>query len=147
MDFGIALLDVEESKKKTVACGTRMYASPEQTQSVQIDCRSDIWSFGVMMYQAVSLLSDMPFDPIDILGNRTSVPDVRLHSLSPLSVSFSNLIMKCLNFRPDDRFDTIANVRKAMKILLDWHHSCSKTLQEPFIKELSENYVPIPSNL
>ena len=92
MDFGIAVLDMEESKRKTVASGTRMFASPEQTQSVQIDTRSDIWSFGVMLYQCVSLLVDTPFDPIDIILNKTKVPDVRLHSLSPLSTSFSEYI-------------------------------------------------------
>ena len=51
MDFGIAVLDMEESKRKTVASGTRMFASPEQTQSVQIDTRSDILSFCVMLYK------------------------------------------------------------------------------------------------
>lgn len=106
MDFGIAVLDIDESKRKTVASGTRMYASPEQTQSaINIDCRSDIWGIGVMLFQCVGLLTDMPFDPIDMIVNKHYiVPDVRRYTLTPLSDTFANLIMKCLQFKPDNRW-------------------------------------------
>jgi len=55
MDFGIARL-VEETQRFTQAgmsIGTAGYLSPEQLQGLDVDHRSDIFSFGVLAYESV----------------------------------------------------------------------------------------------
>ena len=61
MDFGIARL-VEETQRLTQAgmsIGTAGYLSPEQLQGLDVDQRSDIFSFGVLAYELI--LGKRPF--------------------------------------------------------------------------------------
>jgi predicted Ser/Thr protein kinase len=62
MDFGIARL-VEETQRFTqvgMTIGTAGYLSPEQLQGLDVDHRSDIFSFGVLAYELI--LSKSPFE-------------------------------------------------------------------------------------
>ena len=57
MDFGIAKMKNEQKLTLTSdLLGTPVYMSPEQTQGLAVDHRSDIYSVGIMMYE--SLLGD-----------------------------------------------------------------------------------------
>jgi serine/threonine protein kinase len=101
MDFGIAIHD--EITHQTLACGTRHYSSPEQMRkNAKIDARSDIWSVGVILYQMVTLLVDVPFDPIEVsLG--AEVPHISLYNKSDISHDFQAIIMKAKHKNPSDR--------------------------------------------
>ncbi|MBQ4141002.1 MAG: PASTA domain-containing protein [Clostridia bacterium] len=69
-DFGIAKMP-EKNRGKTVtdsAIGTVYYISPEQAAGKSTDTRSDLYSFGVMMYEMAT--GELPFDderPISVL--------------------------------------------------------------------------------
>ena len=39
--------------------------------------------------------------------------------------------MKCLQVNPDDRYNTVGDLRVAMKNILDWHHSGGKLHNQP----------------
>jgi serine/threonine protein kinase len=64
LDFGIARDIDEQAKSKTatgVAVGTPVYMSPEQATKPRLASQpTDVWSFGVMMYEA--LCGELPFD-------------------------------------------------------------------------------------
>ncbi len=75
LDFGIAGLikrqspetsaDVKgENQPKTMAVGTPSYMSPEQARGLNLDQRSDIFSFGILLYQMLS--GQRPFQGKDI---------------------------------------------------------------------------------
>ena len=69
MDFGIARL-VEETQRFTQAgmsIGTAGYLSPEQLQGLDVDHRSDIFSFGVLAYELVLNRSPFRGDSISAL--------------------------------------------------------------------------------
>ncbi|HVP35980.1 MAG TPA: serine/threonine-protein kinase, partial [Terriglobales bacterium] len=60
MDFGLARLEGEEHLTETGSTlGTAAYMSPEQAQGEEIDQRSDIFSFGVVLYEL--LTGKLPF--------------------------------------------------------------------------------------
>ncbi|MFC2094195.1 protein kinase [Bacteroidota bacterium] len=60
MDFGLAKIKGGSDVTKTGStAGTAAYMSPEQTQGGEVDHRTDIWSFGVVLYEM--LTSELPF--------------------------------------------------------------------------------------
>lgn len=64
LDFGIAkLLDAQEAAHKTqtgVPIGTPYYMSPEQCRGLEVDERTDVYSFGIVTYR--TLTGQLPFD-------------------------------------------------------------------------------------
>jgi serine/threonine protein kinase len=95
VDFGIAKLDSEQTSwmsssaagpqtEPRVFLGTAAYASPEQCRmSRSIDGKSDVYSLGVILYEALG--GDLPFSGTvtDVLGLHVSGAPPSLHSLAP----------------------------------------------------------------
>lgn len=87
MDFGLAKLQGRtQVTKEGNTLGTISYMSPEQARGGEVDHRTDIWSFGVMLYEM--LTSELPFkgeyeqavvysilneEPLSILDQRKGV--------------------------------------------------------------------------
>jgi len=60
MDFGLAKLKgVTKLTKTGTTLGTLQYMSPEQAQGIEVDQRSDIFSFGVVLYEMIT--GQLPF--------------------------------------------------------------------------------------
>ena len=60
MDFGLAKLKgVSKVTKQDTTLGTVSYMSPEQAQGLEVDQRSDIFSFGVVLYEMIA--GQLPF--------------------------------------------------------------------------------------
>lgn len=61
LDFGISQLQSEDHEGTKTFMGTLAYASPEQMEGKEIDQRSDLYSFGIMMFQM--LTGKLPLSP------------------------------------------------------------------------------------
>jgi serine/threonine protein kinase len=118
VDFGIAkLLNSHESLSFTHAyLGTLAYSSPEQLEGLPLDARSDIYSFGIMLYQMVS--GQMPLKPTtesfpgwyQAHHKRRPIPLEDLGLKFALPAGLSDLILGCLAKDPAARPQSVANV-------------------------------------
>jgi len=85
--------------------GTPAYMAPEQVQGVDVDARSDLFSLGCVLYRMAT--GKAPFtgrDVINVLIEVATVEPPSPRTLNPqLPVAFSDLIVKLLAKRPEDR--------------------------------------------
>ncbi|NIV92427.1 protein kinase [candidate division KSB1 bacterium] len=108
MDFGLAKVAGAgmHLTKSGTTLGTVSYMSPEQARGEEINHRTDIWSFGVVLYEM--LTSEMPFkgdyeqaitysilneEQQPITGLRTGIP-----------MEMERIVNKCLQKDPSDRY-------------------------------------------
>jgi serine/threonine protein kinase len=117
LDFGVAKMVQPDSTQTHTFMGTMAYASPEQMEGEELDRRSDIYSFGVMMYEM--LTSELPLLPDNRsfggwykahLEDAPSPFDSKLRIPQPLQ----DLVMKCLE---KNRRDRPQNVQGILHIL------------------------------
>jgi eukaryotic-like serine/threonine-protein kinase len=92
--------------------GTPRYMSPEQAQGLPLDHRSDLFSFGVMLYEM--LAGRRPFDGSSVLELLTAVvreEPTPLPELCPAAPpALSELVARCLAKNPEDRFPDCASL-------------------------------------
>src|SRR5215467_5731394 len=133
LDFGLAKLVVpieedaetlgpEGATKAGLLLGTLPYMSPEQAEGRSVDTRSDIFSFGTVLYellcgqrpftgrtQAATLAALLRDEPRDLQDTHADVPE-----------TVSQAIARCLRKRPVDRFQTAAELKCALA-QARWH--------------------------
>jgi len=98
-----------------VILGTAAYMSPEQARGKRIDKRSDIWAYGVILYEMLTGSTLYSGETVtDILGAIVhSVPDVdALPAGTPQGLR--RLIGRCLTPEPSDRLRDIGEARYAL---------------------------------
>jgi eukaryotic-like serine/threonine-protein kinase len=110
-DFGIAHIDDPTATRQTQAgeiLGTPVYMSPEQVMGETPDCRSDIYALGVILYELST--GRRPFEAKNLAGLFRAIAEEKPpppSELNPhISRGFSDLILRCLAKRPEDRFQT-----------------------------------------
>ncbi len=95
-----------------IVLGTAAYMSPEQARGLPVDRRSDIWAFGVVLYEM--LTGGRAFEGDSIADTMASVlklePDLgRLPPSTPAGMR--RLLRRCLRKDPDRRLHDIADAR------------------------------------
>src|SRR5215213_11080604 len=121
-DFGIAKLLESASPRLTqtdAIMGTPAYISPEQAQALKVDQRSDIYSFGIILYEMVT--GRVPFiadTPLAVIIKHVSDPLPLPSSVkSDIPPSIEQVILKALAKDPKDRFST------AEEFVAAWKHA------------------------
>ena len=128
VDFGIARVEegatLSPVKTRTgMVLGTPAYMSPEQARgrSERIDGRSDVYSLGCLMFQMAT--GSLPFPEADfgeILVGHLQLPPPRPRKLAPgIPEQYEALILKCLEKRPEDRFQSMREVHGALGQVMD----------------------------
>jgi len=120
LDFGIAKLLQEDSGQTNSFMGTLPYSSPEQMEGQDLDPRSDIYSFGIMMFEM--LTGKMPLQAeTHSFGSWYKTHHFQtprtFDSVNPalkLPKALEALVMSCLEKKPANRPQSIAEILKAL---------------------------------
>src|SRR5438876_1146600 len=113
LDFGLArqtavgedqlTITLDSLSRVGTVMGTPHYLSPEVLQGARADARSDLWAFGVVLYQMLS--GRLPFTGTTMLEMGSSILK---EPVPPLTTSVPTglraIVEKCLAKRPDDRY-------------------------------------------
>ncbi len=107
MDFGIARsIDAKGFTATGVMIGTPDYMSPEQAEGKDIDCRSDIYSLGIILFEMVT--GKVPFigdNPINVaLKRKFEVPPAPREINPQVPEDLNRVILGCLERDKKKRF-------------------------------------------
>ncbi|GMQ82618.1 MAG: serine/threonine-protein kinase [Rhodothermia bacterium] len=120
MDFGLAkLAGRTKLTKRGMTVGTTAYMSPEQARGDDVDHLTDIWSFGIVLYEMITgqlpfkgdyeqavVYSVMNEDPEPVTGLRTGVP-----------MDLERVVNKALAKNPDERYQSVSEILVDLKRL------------------------------
>ena len=95
-----------------VVLGTAAYMSPEQARGLPADTRSDVFSFGVMLYEMVTARTPFSGDTVaDILAGILA-RDADLTLLPPsIDPRLKSVIQRCLDKNPKKRWQAVGDLR------------------------------------
>jgi serine/threonine protein kinase/Tfp pilus assembly protein PilF len=139
LDFGLAKMTLRPTKAPAVpvegsmetavaeenlttpgtAIGTMAYMSPEQIRGKELDARTDLFSFGVVLYEMATGM--LPFRGetsgamVDNILNRTPVAPIRLNPELPSKLE--EIINKALEKNREIRYQSAADIRTDLKRL------------------------------
>jgi Tol biopolymer transport system component/predicted Ser/Thr protein kinase len=142
VDFGLAKLIANEvsaedqtvtqlgnpdlSAPGTVA-GTAAYMAPEQATGGRIDARSDIFSFGAMLYEMAT--GARPFSGASTADTLAAViraqPKPPAQIVSALPRELERLILRCLRKEPERRYQTMVDVKIELQEIKEESDSAS----------------------
>jgi eukaryotic-like serine/threonine-protein kinase len=107
-DFGIARAGVSEITQAGSVMGTPHYLSPEQAQGLDVTAVSDLYSIGVMLYEA--LTRRVPFEgesAVAVAMKQVSQIPQRPSSINPrVSPALDAAVMRALEKDPGQRFQS-----------------------------------------
>ena len=116
MDFGIARAKNSHLTADNSVLGTAHYVSPEQTQGKELGPTSDLYSLGIVMYEAAT--GRVPFDGDDAIS--VALKQVQEQPVPPSQVNpnidatLEGIILKCMQKNPADRFQTADELRHVL---------------------------------
>ncbi len=128
VDFGIAKIIATENggiahqlTQTGEIMGSPLYMSPEQCMGKKLDQRSDIYSFGCILYEAVAGLPPHQGDTmLDTIFTHLNEPAKPLHEVRPdinFPEAFEDLCMRLLATQPEDRIQTISEVKARLEAI------------------------------
>ncbi len=131
LDFGLAKLTQKRkneidldaqtqdilSTQKGLILGTVSYMSPEQARGKEIDSRTDIWSFGVILFQL--LTGKLPFSgetmSDTLVGILKDEPPPLSKFTDNVPAGLEQIVRKCLQKNPNQRYQTADNLVNDLK--------------------------------
>ena len=104
LDFGLAKLVSDDQVTLTIGVsGTPLYMSPEQAEGKSLDARSDVFSFGAVLYEL--LAGRRAFD---------SLAAVLRDDPAPLTSPAAAIASRCLAKQPGQRFQSMTDVKTGL---------------------------------
>lgn len=133
LDFGLAKLTqrgtapddgqltVSDGTEPGLVMGTVGYMSPEQIRGKPVDHRSDIFSFGLVLYETLTgkRAFKKPTSPETMSATLNEDPP-SISQLSPnVPLSLQRIVQRCLEKNPEQRFQSVSDLGFALESLSD----------------------------
>jgi serine/threonine protein kinase len=120
LDFGVSKLADAKGGGITrgEAIGTPRYMAPEQAKGEDVDGRADLYSLGVIAYRALTGHPPFKGDDLPVLMEVLTRMPARPTSLASLHAHVDAFFAIALAKKPDDRFQTAAELVTALKAAL-----------------------------
>ena len=118
VDFGIAKFEREDTQRITqvgAAMGSPAYMSPEQARGLDVDPRTDVWAFSVVLYEA--LTGQLPFAGNSYTALVCSILESQPKPVTELSAGDAELwaiIARGLAKEPDQRWPNMREIGAAL---------------------------------
>ena len=118
MDFGLAKLKgVSKLTKTGSTVGTLAYMSPEQVEGIETDHRTDIFSFGIVLYEMFA--GQLPFRAVHEAAIMYEIINVEPASLvdpsKGVDQELNRLVMKCLEKDRNSRYQSMREIAVDLK--------------------------------
>jgi len=131
IDFGIAKWAAPgEQATVTFATllGTPQAMAPEQIRGEQVDARTDVYAFGVLLFQLAT--GRFPFsgsDAAEIEEQHLVSPPPRPGELAPVPAGFDAVVLRALEKRPGDRHPGMAELLVELRAALSGRPGAART--------------------
>ena len=116
--FALSILKMKDRK----SCGTPGYISPEVFRGEDADTRSDIYSFGLVLWQMAAGSSTPPYNPFCGQNKLRYLEEVyeqqKTGWIPPIESPFWPVIQRCLKFEPLQRYESFQELRKELEEIL-----------------------------
>jgi len=150
LDFGLAKVNEEQQvdayaetlhgggaplTEEGTILGTVAYMSPEQAEGKKLDARSDIFSFGSVLYEMVT--GRRAFSGGSKISALSAVmykdPQPPSHTVPEIPQELDRVITRCLKKDPERRWQTMADVKVALEELRDEMEVSGVGLAKPIV--------------
>jgi len=120
MDFGLAKLKGSlKLTKSSSTIGTLAYMAPEQIQGGEVDARSDIFSFGIVLYEI--LTGHLPFrgehEAAIVYSIVNEEPEPLHKYLVDVPADLQQAINEALEKNPEDRYQTVEEIIRKLRLV------------------------------
>lgn len=153
LDFGIAKITEKVGQDPALTApnliiGTPQYMSPEQcSQAAEIDSRSDIYSFGVILYEM--LVGHVPFtgeSPTAIMMKHLQEPPPSvLEERNDLPAAVGRVVTRAMAKRPEDRYQTVNELSEDLTAAAEEPVIATATSTSPDSADRKTNRIVVPT--
>lgn len=123
LDFGISrrMSASQDFTQPGQVYGSPPYMSPEQCKALQLDVRSDIYSFGCVMYHCLvgipPLLGEYSFETMSKHVNELAPGFGNRKTLFGISDKLEAIVLKCLAKEPEARYQSMLELREQLQVV------------------------------
>jgi serine/threonine-protein kinase len=139
LDFGVAKMkDQRTVTLPGIVKGKPLYMSPEQATAERIDRRSDLFSVGLILYEA--LMGKRAFDKGDDTATMEAIVNDELPRPPGLPAAIWGVLEKALEKHPNDRFRNALEMADALREAAPPvpAHELGSLLQQRFPRRVTE---------
>ena len=133
LDFGLAKIETqvgdptsdetrsvtERITREGVVIGTVAYMAPEQVKGLPLDARSDIFSFGVVLYEMAT--GKQPFAAASTAETMSAIlrdePEALEYATRAAPIPFAQIVERCLRKEPTQRYASAGELTAALEAI------------------------------